>query len=368
MIFKNNRVFDNVISKLKNELPSIEQACYDENICYKYIHKIPLIYLRLLGLIHFKGDHKLIKCYRIFVIVCCWVCWVKFISVFEIFYGNSEPFNKNLILKICILIWVGIQCIHTTTMFIIMEKESYKNEFIRKLNYFLKKDENLQKSLIRLRKKVFLMFFVLFIFLILNTILNFLSFFGPKEFEPIFVYFLAPFHHPGDLVGNNAFYRLFQIYLIFCCSAVWTTLIVHFSTDCLTVEKILEDFNVKFSQYVFRVEKLATSIVDINAQLNLEDEFESLRMEHLKLCDLVLSLNKCNMVIVSSALIFYQASNLLIIYVISGWTSNCINGISAFTYPFWLITNVMIIAICIYRASQIFVFVIKIKIISSIDF
>ena len=343
-------VFRSIKIGVLENLPTRELAFKDDNAYYKYVFRLPIFYMKALGLFHFKSDHFAFKFYRLFTLVCCWFCFAKFLTSFKFFYGVSEAFNKNLVLKLCMAIWLLVNSIHMLLSFCIMEKKSYKNEYLHRLNEILKKDESPEQNLKKLRQKFIVIFLISFILLAANMVSLILSFFGPKDLEDLFGMALSPYQN--TTVGDNVYYRLFQTSIFFYPSAVWTTVIFYFIAELLLVQTILNTFNMRFEKFIQTANNETNQVSE-----DVENNFEILRQEHLKHCELVASLNKCYKHIVSTTVIFYQASNLLLLYVISNWSSFCITGISAFAYPFWLVTNTLIIAVCLYFSSQIIILV-----------
>ena len=338
-------------NKIAIQKESAELTLKDENSYYKYVFGVSIVYMKVLGLFHFKSDHVALKCYRLFAILCCRVCFAKFLTSFQFFYGTSESFNKNLVIKICMALWLLVNSIHITLSFPIMEIETYKNDFLRKLHELLKQDDNLEQDLKSLRRKFFFIFLISFLLFISQMATVFLSYFGPKDLENLFGVALAPYS-TNSTVGSNAFYRLSETGLMIYPGAVWTTFIFSLFAELLVVERLLKNFNKKLEQFI------QTANAEVTQDLEkFEENFEKLRQDHLRHCDLISSLNKCYKLIISTFLIFYQASNLLVLYVMSNWTNNCITGILAFAYPFWLSTNTFIIAVTLYSSSQISVLV-----------
>ncbi|RNA34039.1 hypothetical protein BpHYR1_005517 [Brachionus plicatilis] len=77
-------------------------------------------------------------------------------------------------------------------------------------------------------------------------------------------------------------------------------------------------------------------------QYELEDKFDELRKKHLKICKIIQQMNKCYQEFLGITLLIYITIVLMLLYIMTDWNGNYIQGIKAILFPFWGVSVIII--------------------------
>ncbi|CAF0922387.1 unnamed protein product [Brachionus calyciflorus] len=328
------------------------EANYSNCRNYCSIMKFPLTMMRILGLYHRKNDPFYLKIYPLSVIVILWLSFARTFSLYGFWYGKSDEFSVNLVYKIIINLWCFITVFNATIIYINQEIYSRENQLIHDLSYFLDNhcDDKRRK---RLRKKIILFFILGALVGILNSTAGAASLFGPDFIFKAFSSFLAPFHE-SQWAKESIPYKILNCIILSYTSFFWVLTIDYYLSHCDILTFIFENFNKDFRELI------NNNILVTNKRPNgdqsgyeLEENFDSLRKKQLQICKIINQLDKCYKHSIGMSLIVYITIVLLLLYVMSDWNGNCINGIMSFLYPFWTINGGIILLLIVVFATRV---------------
>ena len=203
-----------------------------------------------------------------------------------------------------------------------------------------------------------------------NTAAIIISLFGPKVLFNGFRLFLAPFHK-ADWAAESIPYKIFITFLISVTSFHWCLTVAMFLSHAVILIEMMRRFNARFNNWVEKsilvsgdssndVEKSILTNNETNIFIDLnektcvgESQLEKYRILHLKLAYLVHLLDDCYKEMLGVMIVFYINAVLLLLYIMSDWSGNCVTGIFAALYPFWTIASASFLIIVIIFAAII---------------
>ena len=317
---------------------------------YCEIMRYPIILMRIFGLYHKNKDRWYVKAYSLFIITIMWLSFARLFSLFDFWFGKHESLSAQLVYKIIFILWCFANVMNGTLFFINQEKNSRENQLILEISFYL--DSYSNKKLRFLKKKIFLYFLIGFFGSGFNSVSGIISLFGPDYFYEAFFSFLAPFHKT-TWARHNTPYKVFNNILLSYTSFFWMITICNYLAHCEMIAFIFENFNQEFRNLVNKKVLLSQKIVSEDNLYELEDKFDQLRKKHLKICKIIRQMNKCYKDFIGITLLIYITIVLLLVYIMSDWNGNCIQGIMAILYPFWLVSGLMIIILTVIFGAKI---------------
>ena len=335
-----------VIKVEENKTTEDYKANETEEIPECYIIKYPLILLKICGLHHRKSDHIALKIYGIFLILIDWSNFARSFST----YSASDTLSADLVLKIIFTNWELICAFSATIIFINQEKCGRQDLLMRNiLSIFNLKVSSCRQKV--LRRHIYIIYGITFMVAILNMAAVLVSFFGPRFWFNGFKLMLAPFHN-SDWAADSVPLKLLFFFLTSVTTLHWTLSAAIYLSHAIVVIELLRNYNSKFKDFiknniiVSKDSGVLEKWVATNHEENIfieskekacvcEDRFEKFRLFHLKLSFLVDLLDKCYREFIGVALLLYTVAILLLLYIMSDWSGNCVNGILAVMYPFW---------------------------------
>ena len=325
--------------------------------------------LRVLGLYHTKEDSLLLKAYAL--TLCCidWLNFVRFFSIYDIFWGKSESISASLILKIVTHIWFFICSFQATVIFV--NQESYRREpcLLRNFSVLIHAKNEKRCHLRKLQYMIYIITGVTFLMASLNVIATLVSFFGPSVLFNGFRLFLAPFHN-SEWAAESVPFKLFILLITGVTSYHWCMVnALYLSHACIMIE-LLVNYNRKFAEFVKTsilvprsyayLEKAIPSNHEENIFIDTKMKtcvcdlgFEKFRILHLKLSYVVQLLDKCYREFIGVVVMLYTIIVLLLLYIMSDWKGNCVDGIFSFLYPFWTIISSLFLNVVVIFAAII---------------
>ena len=348
-----------------------------ESLYVRKFMRLPLIYLRCIGTFHLKSDNIVIKLYNGFMIACMLFNFFKYFPVFR----SATSFDKYLVINICFLLWLGVNALHSVLFFYLTEKRSKLNLLIQKTDRLLERVESFESS--KSYKRSY--FIILFLhaasvsIIISNLAIGALSYYGPSTFAGLFATTFTPFS-ADDPVGQSPYYKAFVFFLLATSTFGWASYFIFFLSNLVIFKFLLGEFNEQFDKFVHKCVVDSTeekrdrdpvfnfvsgdpANTDANSDLEAtsieqrqsvtEDDFEHFRLWNLELGSLLRTANDCFKEFLTLSLLSYGPLIFLILFVVSNWTGNCITGILAFAYPFWLVAAAVILGACLHFSAQI---------------
>lgn len=312
--------------------------------------KYPNKFMRVFGLYHTKQDNIVFK---IYALALCVIDWTNFFRLFTV-YKSSESLSAELVLKMVTHIWFFICAFLATIIFINQEVNSRQPHLMKNLTWVMSSKEAVCNKK-RLRVIIYTIYSVTFVFAAINFSATVISFFGPKVLFSGFRLFLAPFHNSEWAAGSVPF-KLAILFLTGVTSFHWCLTTAVYLVHCIILIEFMRVFNVEFKSFV-KKSILVSSDNDMlgrtiacNFDENIfieatekmcvcDRKFEKYRILHLKLSYNVQLLDKCYREFIGINVIFYTIIVLLLVYVMSDWQGNCVNGIMVGLYPFWTVVS-----------------------------
>lgn len=338
-----------LISWMRRKNVSNLEICSKNYEVYCDIMKYPIILMRIFGLYHKKKDNWYLKGYSLFIIIILWFSFARFFSLFDFWHGKYESLSAQLVYKIIIILWSFANVMNGTLFFINQEKNSRENQLIIDISFYLHKYSN--KKLKLLKNKIFIYFLIGFFGSGFNSISGIISLFGPDYFYEAFFSFLAPFHK-AKWSKHNIPFKIFNNILLSYTSFFWMITICNYLAHCEMIAFIFKNFNQEFRNLVDNKLLVSQKIIENNSY-EFEEKFDKLRKKHLKICNIIRQMNKCYKEFIGITLLIYIAIVLLIVYIMSDWNGNCINGIMAILYPYWVASGLIIIILTVVFGSKI---------------
>lgn len=311
--------------------------------------KIPCTILRVFGLYHKKKDHFLFKFYCILVLFVLWLNALKFFTAYSLISsGKAEQFNSGLVLKIISHIWMFIVAVLSTIIFINQECEARETKFINDINIMFQHHTNLNETIKRIKRRIYAFTIISLLCGMFNSAFILLSYIGPPDFYSAFSLFLCPFNN-SDWAKTSLPYKLFIWLISSYTSFCWCLTIGLYACHTRLCIELVRNFDESFKDFVNKFKivpkdspflyKREKTIIKENVNLDkqektlvCEEEFETLRLRHLKLCSVVRSLNVCYCEFIAVTLVGYVPIAFLLFYMMADWSGNCITGIAQILY------------------------------------
>ena len=321
--------------------------------------------MRAFGFYHCKSDKLILKVYPIITLIIVWFNTIRTISCFNFFYNESESFSAELAIKIVSILWLFSCSINITIIFINQLINSREEELIKSINSLLKENEDLNDIVRKSSRCVKIIFTLSLVVGFFNVIVFMVTMLGPKEFRALFIVFLAPFHKTEWAV-NSIPYKLYSSLLFVFTSLGWTLNVAYYVSQCQIIMEIQKNFNKRMSKFIennviipncdIETAHLSRSYPnDSNESQSfaVEADFEELRVYHLKICNVIKVMDKCYNQFIALTLLCYIPLVCIILYVVADWTNNCITGLKAVMFPFWLAVGLLIIVIIVNYGARI---------------
>ena len=313
--------------------------------------KTNLFFLRIFGSYHKKNDIWIYKTYCILVILMAWFFAIKSIFMFNFTMGGTDVFiNADLAIKIVVFIWF-LSCAATLTLFFFFQTNKSRmikfDAIYEEIFHEYQENEISETKLIK--KITSITTLIAFSMALGNSILTFVSFFGPEVLHGGNYYnFLAPFQN-SSWVENNIPYKILISIGSTLIGMALTLYFSYFFNYCFLAIRALKNFNVKFKDLVF------TNKIDLKNRPQIENEsaFNELFNWYLNLTNLLRCLNDCFKEFIGILLLMFIPAMFIFIWIIITWTSTCITAINTFLIPFWFIYVVMIVFLIILTSIEV---------------
>lgn len=327
--------------------------------------KYPNLILRLIGLYHKKTDPFWLKAYSFSFCLINWFNFIRFLSNYKIFWGQSEEFSATLALKIIITMWLFSTAFNSTLIYVNQEMESRQQALVKNFCTIFesKKKLNFRKQ----KLKHYIVFVLAFMFTLINFSVVLVGFFGPKAFFAQFKSFLAPLHDsewaadciPFKIIASllimpTFFHTTFSYAIYLSHTFVMIEFLHVFNAEFAKFTKtsiLVSAFSVKISvpQPIIDNDQIENVFIEEKREICNEEKFEEFRVLHLKLSHCVHLLDICYRQFIGITILIYIVNILLELYIVSNWSGNCVSGLLAGLYPFWLIDSfgaLFVIVIC----------------------
>lgn len=327
-----------------------------------YLLKYPNILLRVFGLYHRKDDPKAFKIYALMFII------IDIINVCRSFtvYSANESLTAEFGLKILFTVWAFMCMSSALIIYINQESQGREPKLLINITNIIefKITKCRQKTL---RIYVYTAFIIGFSMAVFNILGIMVGFFGPSFLFKGFKMFLAPFNDV-EIIYTNIAYKIFALFLISISSFHWCLSVSLYASHVLILIEMFNSFNRNFKKFVkesiivdqksANLEHSVNTSQEENVYIEYEEKkcvcsqtFEKHRILHLKLTYLVQLLDKCYQEFIAISVLLYIVVILVLLYIMSDWSGNCISGVMTIMYPFWFIVGTFILLIIVVLAS-----------------
>lgn len=317
--------------------------------------KHPNTFLRFFGLYHRKDDHFIKKIYPLSLIFIDVLNFARSLTT----YKSSESLSAELGLKILFTIWSFICASSAIILFINHERTSREQNLMANISSMIElkiTDCKIKK----LKIFVYASFFIGFSMAFFNILGVMIAFFGPSSFSKGFNMFLAPFNDVEN-IANNVGYKILILILIGVSSFHWMLSLSLYASHSLIIVMMLHNFNHNFEEFVKKSILVSHESGNLSNYVNSKQEeniyienkqkmcvceksFEKHRILHLKLSYLVQLLDECYTEYIGICVTLYIIIVLVLLYIMSDWSGNCISGITAILYPFWFLVSFVVLS------------------------
>nr|QVK45644.1 G protein-coupled receptor [Proales similis] len=323
--------------------------------------------MRLFGIYHHRTDPLYLKAYPFTILLVFWFNFVRFSSVYEIFYGGQFQFSSELGYQIIHHLWLLTCALCSSIIFINQEFCGRLPRLYRLLSHLFA--DNRRRSAGDLKRLNWTINAVMGIALCIGLANSFaivLSLLGFESFYSAFSLYLTPFHKTDWARQSLAFKVPILIVMLFT-STHWLLAIKQMLVDCLIVEFFYKCFNKEFENFT-RLSVVTTDDDDelgtnIEAEfddvvlhcnqtrvktLASEQTFEKLRTWHLKISFCVSLLDNCYSLMLAIVISCYTFIVLMIIYILTDPSYKCIDPILKVMFPIWLCTGLLVMIAAIF--------------------
>ncbi len=335
-----------------NAIIPIEQPI-EPSKYYSDIMKYPCVVMRLSGLYCKSGDRKLIKAYNILVLCLIWYNTLKSINWFNIVNGSgTDPFNGYLVYKIVVVIWLVMCSVHGLLVFAIQLNVNKIDKVEEMTNILFQYEQTPVKTVRVLKRTCFILLNICLLSSLINCAVGLLGLFSSDQlFFSAFTNLICVYN-PDQYVSVPPVFKVFSWITFIYTNQAWFMSFGYFLGHVILICKLSKSFNIVFERFASSRKKSPLPGLDVDS-LSDEEYFNELFEWYLKLVALVRVSNKCFTQFIGVSLVSYLPITLLLLFIISNWTGNCITGIFEVLYPFWLILAVLFLFGTILSTSRI---------------
>nr|QVK45643.1 G protein-coupled receptor [Proales similis] len=328
--------------------------------------------MRIFGMYHRKTDPVYLKIYPLTIVVLLWLNFLRFFSVYGFWYGETFDLSTSTVYQIINHLWILSCALNTTIVFINNESANRIARLYTTFSILLEHETSEQKKDIKgLNKRINILMAMALMIGAFNSFAVYLSYFGPDLFFSAFSPHLAPFHK-SDWAKHNVPYKLLVAIINTILSVGWMLAVKQLFADCFIVCFFYKQFNKKFEEMTRSsiltsdddpeldqsVESNFDEVVVHCSKTKLktlisESTFEKHRIWHLKISFCVPLMDSCYSLMLTICITVYSTIALMIIFVLTGPSYNCVDPILKVMLPFWVFCGSFLVVMMILIASEI---------------
>lgn len=327
--------------------------------------KYPNKLLRIVGLFHRKDDKLILKAYTISLCLIDLINLIRLMLSYEIIYGRSEPALAVLILKVICTIWFFVCFCSSLIIFINNECPRREQAFLNSAYHMIELSPGYCRQK-KLRFTVYLIYSIVGSLTLFAALFFSVALLGPKVLFNGVSLFLSPFHTSDWAIDSTPFKILILLLCIVSTAHCLLSNAVFLAHTVIPIELICK-FNSDFMglarqnvlvtnestlRKTIATNRIKSVMIDTKAKTCFsEDRFDEFRIRYLKIAFVVERLDECFKELIAIIVVAYTIALLLLLYIVSDWSGNCVTGILNVLYPYWIIlTANMLFLIIIFPA------------------